>query len=207
MFGSPPSLMLGPPPAGAQSLLRHLGLRGQVDGEPLGDAWTSDEALAAAATALRRFHDAQAGYDPPPATTWSEWFTGWPARKRPVICHNEFGPAHAVRRPDGALELVDFALVAPGPRLLDVAYSAWTWVPLTADLDGDRPRRLRLFADVYGLSVTQRTRLVGAVRRRIVMHLEILRRPEFAGAPWRPLVRSLRALDLERHRLEHAVVR
>ncbi len=196
--------MHGPPPSGAESLLRHLGWGDHVDGEPLGEWWTSDETLAAAATALRHFHDAQAGYDPPPTATWSERFADWPARKRPVICHNEFGPAHAVRRPDGALAMVDFGLVAPGPRLLDVAYSAWTWVPITADVECDRPRRLRLFSDVYGLSATQRTRLVRAIRRRIVMHMDILRRDEERPTV-RPLVRSLRTLDLERHILEQAV--
>jgi aminoglycoside phosphotransferase (APT) family kinase protein len=222
--------MLGPPPSGAESLLRHLGRSSVVDGRRIGDggravdrepdvdrgpalnrglpgtcgesAGIDDETLVAAATALRQFHDAQTGYDPPPTATWSAWFADWPARTRPVICHNEFGPAHALRRPDGTLTMVDFGLVAPGPRLLDVAYSAWAWVLLTGE---DRSRRLRLFSDVYGLSVTQRSRLVRAIRRRIVMHIAILRHPSFAGAAWRPLVRTLRTLDLEWHLLDHAL--
>ena len=187
-------------PSGASSLLQHLGWT-VPDGErvqhPLEGWWTSDEALTAAAATLRRFHDAQADYEPPPTATWSEWFADWPARKRPVICHNQFGPAHAVRRPDGTLAMADFDLVAPGPRLLDVAYSAWAW-------ECDRPRRLRLFSDVYGLSPTQRRRLVKAIRRRVVKEIEIVKR----GGPRpaeRPLVRSLRALDFERHLLEQAV--
>jgi aminoglycoside phosphotransferase (APT) family kinase protein len=184
-------------PSGASSLLQHLGWT-VPDGErarnPLEDWWTSDEALTAAAMTLRRFHDAQAAYEPPPTATWCAWFADWPARKRPVICHNEFGPTHAVRQPDGTLAMIGFELAAPGPRLLDVAYSAWAWLP-----ESDRPRRLRLFSDVYGLSATQRTRLVRAIRQRVV--IEIGRRD--GTHPW---VRSLRTLDLEHHRLEAALL-
>lgn len=191
------------PSSGASSLLQYLGWT-LPDGEraryPLEDWWTSDEALAAAATTLRRFHDAQAGFSPPPAATWSEWFADWPARKRPVICHNEFDPAHAIRRPDGTLAMVDFGLAAPGPRLLDIAYSAWAWAP-----ESDRPRRLRLFSDVYDLSLTQRTRLVRAIRRRIVKQIEIAKRDGPRPAE-QPLLRSLRTLDFERHRLELALL-
>ena len=214
---NPASLMRGSPPSGAESLLRHLGWVGDPAGEvgqyPLAEWWTSDEALAVAATTLRRFHDAQVGYQPPPTAAWSTRFDDWPARRRPVICHHEFGPPHAVRRPDGTLAMVDFGLLAPGPRLLDVAYSAWTWVPIACDDDlvrcgwtsPDRPRRLRLFSDVYGLSPTQRTRLVRAMRRRIVNHIMILKQPEFDRPTVRPLVRGLRTLDLERHLLEYAL--
>jgi hypothetical protein len=204
---NPATLNRGALPSGASSLLQHLGWTvpaGERARFPLEGWWTSDVALVAAATTLRRFHDAQADYEAPPTATWSEWFADWPARKRPVICHNEFGPAHAVRRPDDTLAMADFGVVAPGPRLLDVAYSAWTWVPITGDVECDRPRRLRLFADVYGLSPTQRTRLIRAMRRRVVAHIEILKRDEERPTV-RPLVRSLRTLDFERHLLEQAL--
>jgi len=184
------------PPSGASSLLQHLGWT-IPHGSPA-KLPPSDEALTAAATTLRRFHDAQAGFSPPPDATWNEWFADWPARSRPVICHNEFDPAHAVPRPDGTLAMAGFDLVAPGPRLLDVAYSAWAW-------GCESPRRLRLFSDVYGLSPTQRTRLVRAIRRRLVIQIALVKRagPRLED---RPLVRSLRTLDLERHRLEKAML-
>jgi aminoglycoside phosphotransferase (APT) family kinase protein len=213
-------------PSGASSLLQYLGWT-VPDGErarnPLEDWWRSDEALTAAARTLRHFHDAQAAYEPPATATWSEWFADWPARKRPVICHNAFGPAHAVRRPDGTLAMIDFDLASPGSRIYDVAYAAWTWVPIFSDRDSitlgwhrpDRPRRLRLFADAYGLIPRDRHRLVRTIRKRIVDHVEGIRRLATAGAPAyvrivqkghlrRPL-RDLRLIDYERYTLEHAL--
>jgi hypothetical protein len=72
-----------------------------------------------------------------------------------------------------------------------VAYAAWTWVPIFSDRDSitlgwhkpDRPRRLRLFADAYGLIPRDRHRLVRTIRKRIVDHVEGIRRLANAGEP------------------------
>src|SRR4029453_9614699 len=50
--------------------------------------------------------------------------------------------------------LIDFDTAAPGPRLHDLGYAAWLWLDLgNEDSDGDTQwRRLRLFAQAYGLS-------------------------------------------------------
>ena len=69
------------PPSGASSLLQHLGWTIPAP-FTVRNGW-GDEALTAAATTLRQFHDAQAGYSPPPDATWCEWFADWPARTRP----------------------------------------------------------------------------------------------------------------------------
>ena len=110
--------------------------------------------------------------------------------------------------------LIDFDLASPGARIYDVAYAAWTWVPLFSDRDSitlgwhspDRPRRLRLFADAYGLIPRDRHRLVGTIRARIVDHVEGIRRMAAAGEPafvrivhkghLRRPMRDLRLIDL-----------
>lgn len=117
----------------------------------------TDEALVTVATMLRMFHDAQYGFVPPPNAVWRSF--GPPPPDTEVICHHDAAPHNVIWRPDGTLGLIDFDLASPGARIYDVAYAAWTWVPIFSDRDSitlgwkhpDRPRRLRLFADAYGL--------------------------------------------------------
>ena len=95
--------------------------------------------------------------------------------------------------------------------------------PLFSDRDSytlgwkrpNRPRRLRLFADAYGLIPRDRHRLVRTIRKRIVDHVEGIRRMAAAGDPafvrivhkghLRRPMRDLRLLDYERHTLEYAL--
>ena len=152
-----------------------------LDGEcgeyPLAPHWVTEEALVTVATMLRMFHDAQYGFVPPPGAVWRSF--GPPPADSEVICHHDAAPHNVIWRPDGPLSLIDFDLASPGARIYDVAYAAWTWVPLFSDRDSytlgwkrpNRPRRLRMFADAYGLTPRDRHRLVqvqfGGVRRPV----------------------------------------
>ena len=188
-------------------------LDGECGDYPLRPHWTTDEALTAVAVMLRMFHDAQAGFAPSAGVTWRAF--GPPPPDSEVVCHHDVAPHNVVWRPDGTLAMIDFDLASPGSRLYDVAYSAWTWVPLFSDRDSrtlgwrrpDRARRLRLFADAYGVSSRDRGRLVSVIRTRIVDHIEGIRRMAAAGDPAfvrivdrghlaRPL-RDLELLDVE----------
>lgn len=132
-------------------------LEGECGEYPLAPHWVTDEALVTVATMLRMFHDAQYGFTPPPGAVWRSF--GPPPPDTEVICHHDAAPHNVIWRPDGTLGLIDFDLASPGARIYDVAYAAWTWVPIFSDRDSitlgwkhpDRPRRLRLFADAYGL--------------------------------------------------------
>jgi hypothetical protein len=196
-------------------------LDGECGDYPLAAHWTTDEALLAVATMLRMFHDAQSGFVPPRGARWRAF--GPPPPDTEVVCHHDVAPHNVVWRPDGTLAMIDFDLASPGARIYDVAYSAWTWVPLFSDRDSrtlgwrhpDRARRLRLFADAYGLTPRDRARLVSVIRTRIVDHVEGIRRMAAAGEPAfvriverghleRPL-RDLRVLDAERTFWERAL--
>jgi hypothetical protein len=196
-------------------------LEGECGEYPLAPHWVTDEALVAVATMLRMFHDAQYGFQPPPGAVWRSF--GPPPPDTEVICHHDAAPHNVIWRPDGTLALIDFDLASPGARIYDVAYAAWTWVPLFSDRDSytlgwkrpDRPRRLRLFADAYGLIPRDRYRLVRTIRKRIVDHIEGIRRMAAAGDPafvrivrrghLRRPMRDLRLLDYEQHTLEYAL--
>ncbi|MFC0005856.1 phosphotransferase [Micromonospora siamensis] len=196
-------------------------LEGECGEYPLARHWVTDEALVTVATMLRMFHDAQYGFVPPPGAVWRSF--GPPPPDTEVICHHDAAPHNVIWRPDGTLGLIDFDLASPGARIYDVAYAAWTWVPIFSDRDSitlgwkhpDRPRRLRLFADAYGLIPRDRHRLIRTIRKRIVDHVEGIRRMAAAGEPafvrivhkghLRRPMRDLRLLDYERHALEHAL--
>jgi Phosphotransferase enzyme family len=196
-------------------------LEGECGAYPLKPHWVTDDALVAVATMLRRFHDAQYGFRPAAGAVWRSF--GPPPPGTEVICHHDAAPHNVIWRPDDTLALIDFDLSSPGARIYDVAYAAWTWVPLFSDRDSvtlgwhspDRARRLRLFADAYGLIPRDRHRLVATIRARIVDHVEGIRRMAAAGEPafvrivhkghLRRPMRDVRLIDQEHHQLESAL--
>jgi hypothetical protein len=144
------------------ALLRHLEARG-FDGAPrfLGIdeqgreilsylpgevppdlAHYDDAQLAAAAVLLRRFHDATADFE-----------LILRARAE-VMCHNDWGGHNAVFRDGMPYGIIDFDTIAPGLRLWDLGYSAFSWLDLgNTDYSGDEQvRRLSVFAEGYGFA-------------------------------------------------------
>jgi hypothetical protein len=88
--------------------------------------------------------------------------------------------------------LVDFDMAGPTTRLLDVVVAATWWAPLRhphdlaphwAALDGTR--RLRLFADAYGLGHPDREQFVGlAIARAAVSQHRMRAAAEQLGGGW-----------------------
>ena len=85
-----------------------------------------------------------------------------------MICHNDVCLENVVFRDGEAVALLDFDFAAPGRPLFDLAAFARMCVPIDDDLsasrlgfqDLDRPARLRLVADTYGLDAEERHTLV-----------------------------------------------
>jgi hypothetical protein len=101
---------------------------------PLPDFAWSDATLTAVARSLRAFHDASLGFVPPADGIWQ-----WPAHEPvEVVCHNDFAPYNLMFE-DGTLAgVIDLDLASPGPRVWDLGYTAYRFVPLT-----DPPTRMR----------------------------------------------------------------
>lgn len=99
----------------------------------------SDDQLTAAAALLRSFHEATLDFAPV-VKAGAE-----------VLCHNDWTPANTVFRGTMPYGMVDFDTVAPGTRLWDVSYSAWTWLDLSdpAFSADEQLRRLELFCTGY----------------------------------------------------------
>ena len=196
----------GPWSASVQRLLAHLRDRG-FDGAPLplsldeqgrevvsylpGEAvgsqrpwpeWThSDEALVQVACWLRRFHEAVLDFGPGPDAVWREGGTWHPGE---VIGHNDAAPYNAVWSHGRLVGFVDWDMSGPLARESDVAWMAFSWVPLHArdvvESEGftdfaDRRRRLGLFLTAYGAGPFGADGLLDVLRLRLPAKIEAMR--------------------------------
>jgi hypothetical protein len=142
---------------------------GEVPRSPL-PAWVGTQsALISVAGLLRRLHDAAASFIPPPDAIWHD-----PPPPAPYsggqVCHNDLVPDNIIFRNGVAVALIDFDLSAPVDPIWDVAVAIRHWLSIRAESDLERAhlsstpgRRLALFCDAYGLSVTDRARLLDAM--------------------------------------------
>ncbi|MFL1427374.1 MULTISPECIES: phosphotransferase [unclassified Nocardiopsis] len=150
-------------------------VEGEVALPPFPDWIAADTALASAARLLRRYHDAAARI--PVDTT-----APWPAdladpRGGTLLCHNDPCAENLVFRHGSAAALIDFDLAAPGRPLWDVAALAYYLGPTLPPEaaagkvweDLDTARRLRLIADTYGLTGTDRALLPQTVEEYLAV--------------------------------------
>ncbi|MEO9224208.1 MAG: phosphotransferase [Acidimicrobiales bacterium] len=163
-----------------------------IDGEvpvPPFPPWAQlDSALASITALMRQFHDASRHFD----STGSTWSTEMadPAGGA-IVCHNDVCLENVIFRDGIAVGLIDFDFAAPGRPEYDLAQFARMCVPIDDDHNAgrlgwdaaDRPTRLRLVADTYGLRAAQRRTLFGALDQSIAAGGEFVRRRVEAGDP------------------------
>ena len=163
-----------------------------IDGEvpiPPYPAWSqTDTALASAARLLRRLHDAARGFDGG-GLAWSDALAD-PAGGA-LVCHNDICPENVVFRDGVAVAFIDFEFAAPGRPVYDLAHLARLCVPVEDDVDqerlgwhpADRPARLRIVADAYGLDEPGRPALLPAISEAMEVLEAAVRRSVEAGDP------------------------
>jgi hypothetical protein len=132
-------------------------LPGAAASYPLRDGvFFSDATLDAIAAMLRAYHDATAGFVVPPGGVWQ--FP--PHDPVEVICHNDVAPYNVIVDGATVVGMIDWDLASPGPRVWDMAYTAYRFAPLTDPANPDAPfpgtdeqrRRLAAFCgdvDIY----------------------------------------------------------
>ncbi|MEQ4207304.1 phosphotransferase [Actinopolymorpha sp. B9G3] len=161
---------------------------GEVPVAPYPDWSQSDTALASIARLLRGLHDAAGRFDPE-GFTWNDSLAD-PAGG-PLVCHNDVEPSNVVFRDGIAVALLDFEFAAPGRPVYDLAQLARLCVPIEDDFDqdrigwrpADRPARLRLVADAYGLDRDGRVELLAAMNDALARIEAAARRSIDAGDP------------------------
>ena len=167
---------------------RLLFIDGEVPVPPYQDWSQSDTALASIARLLRGLHDAARGFDPR-GHTWNDALAD-PAGGA-LVCHNDVEPSNVVFRDGVAVALLDFEFAAPGRPVYDLAQLARLCVPIDDAFDqarlgwqpADRPARLRLVADAYGLDRQGRTVLLSTMDDAIARIEAAVRRNVDAGDP------------------------
>ena len=163
-----------------------------IDGDvpvPPYPAWArSDAALASIAVLLGGLHRASEIFDPS-GWRWSAEMAD-PAGGS-IICHNDDCLENVVFRNGIAVGLLDFDFCAPGRAVYDLAQFARMCVPIDDDANAsrlgwdfpDRPARLRLVADAYGLDRPGRAELLATVDDSIARGGEFVRGRVEAGDP------------------------
>ncbi|MCC3270355.1 phosphotransferase [Arthrobacter gengyunqii] len=154
-------------------------VEGDVPMEPLPDWAVGDEQLAALARLIRRAHDAAEGWIPPTDAVFGT-IPGSPHpaieplfEKPELVAHQDYCPGNVVFRDSMPVALIDFDLAKPTTRVADVVNALYWWAPLChpqdrgpALSDVDVPRRVRIFADAYGMDDVQRSQIVDLALRR-----------------------------------------
>jgi len=157
-----------------------------VAGETIGSArpwpaWVyAENTLVQVARWMRSFHDAIADFVPPVGAVWrmgGEWAPGL------IVGHNDAAPYNAVWRDGRVAGFIDWDMAGPVMAAWDVAFAAFSWVPLHArhvvaregftDFEG-RPRRLQRFLAEYGWTDSVPA-FLDVVASRIQAHVTSLR--------------------------------
>ena len=145
-------------------------------------AWVhSDDALVQVGRWLRRYHDCVRGFVPPADARWRIGSHAW--RPGDVVGHDDAAPYNAVWTPQAPTRLVGFVdwdFASPCPPVWDLAFTAFSWVPLHArevvraegfDDFAARPARLRLLLDAYGWAGSV-PEVLDAVLARLAAHAD-----------------------------------
>jgi Ser/Thr protein kinase RdoA (MazF antagonist) len=165
-------------------------LGGQTVGSSLPwPGWVhADATLAQVARWLRRYHDAVADFVPPAGAVWrmgGQWRPGL------IIGHNDTAPYNAVWRDGRLAGFFDWDMAGPVTPAQDMAFAAFSWVPLHARRVavregftefGRRPQRLRRFLDEYGWTGSA-AGFLDVMRARMRAHAATIRRLAAAGDP------------------------
>jgi hypothetical protein len=143
-----------------------------------------DSELRRVSRLIREFHDAVAGFTPPPAARWQVLM---PADGEEIIAHHDLAPWNLVIG-GSRWAFIDWDTAAPGTRLWDLAYAMHGFAPLSANpavQREDAGRRLRVMADAYGLTGTERLAIIPLLSRRTrAMHDFLARQAAQGTQPW-----------------------
>jgi hypothetical protein len=120
-----------PLPMGLDHLNREVieFIEGEVPHEQPQWLW-NESILVEAGQWLRLWHDATVSFCSP-NKLW-----GFPSHHpAETVCHNDFAPYNSVFRNHQLVGVIDFDFCAPGPRIRDLAWTAYRFVPMQPPAD------------------------------------------------------------------------
>jgi len=156
-----------------------------IKGDSGKDGWYkihSDEGLANFAKLLRSYHDAIADYKPPQNAEWA--YSKNELKPGEIMCHGDFGPWNIVWDGETPVGILDWDFVLPAKPTYDVFYALEYSTPFRDDKTAmewhhfaevpDRKRRVQIFLDAYGISLTDIADSVARVQRQGIDHVKYL---------------------------------
>ncbi|TDC49549.1 alpha/beta fold hydrolase [Jiangella ureilytica] len=173
-------------------------LDGEMGGRPLAPWAVSEDALREIAVIQRKLHDCSADVPLPDGVSWPPpvelpGVAPLPDhREADVVGHNDITFENTIFVDGRPVGIIDFDLAGPTTRVLDVVTTMRYWAPLTAPADrdpalrdADAGRRMRIFADAYGLDEVQRAQLLDVADRRFTRAWHAMKhRAETDGGGW-----------------------
>ncbi len=103
-------------------------LPGEAGYPPLTADLRSDEALVNVAQAIRRLHDATAGFEPVDPEAWNDLEVAAPVRID-CIGHHDLAPWNLVFDGPQVVGIIDWDTIRPSNRVWDLAYATHQFVP------------------------------------------------------------------------------
>lgn len=118
-------------------------------GVPVDREVVLDTVLEEAVTWLRDFHDVVEGFRPAGSRVWrggeSELGDGQ------ILCHHDPGAYNWIIQSGHFVAMIDWDMAGPGRAIDDLAFLAWTAIPLYREIPvEDVVRRLGILVDAYG---------------------------------------------------------
>ena len=171
-------------------------LAGEVPRRPLPGYVLAESTLVALAELQRDYHEAVAGFKPPPWARWDGELTALVDGPPDIVCHCDVNLENVIFRNEPAglrpYAFIDFDLARPGTRLVDIIQTLRYWAPIAdpadrdpALRDADAITRTVVFCHAYGLSYVERARLVPVASRWLRRsRATIARRARARGGAW-----------------------
>lgn len=119
-------------------------------GVPVDDEVVLPDVLEEAVAWLRDFHDIVEGYRPDGPRTWRQ-HGEVELEPGQIICHNDPGAYNWIIQSGHFVAMIDWDLAGPGDPIDDLAFLAWTAIPLYREIDPAlAAERVNLLVDAYG---------------------------------------------------------
>lgn len=155
------------------------------DYPPQNDIQSKMMTVQLAAKMLREYHDATLDFERRDEDIWFLSYEG--NLQKEVICHNDFAAYNVTFKHHNPIGLIDFDTACPAPRIWDIAYAVYRFVPLSMEIydpDAKKYRKydktldcsergllLRTFLDSYASGIED---VKGVVEVEVIDMLDML---------------------------------
>lgn len=111
------------------------------------------QGIVSLAGLMNRFHQASSSFIQKDTDIWMLAYTG--NLEKEVICHNDIAPYNVTFQNNLPYKLIDFDTCCPGPRIWDIVYALYRFVPVTDESASAAyiQKCITVFFDHYGMQM------------------------------------------------------